>query len=90
MAITLRNKAVEEKIKRIGRRTGLGPSAVIAKAVELLDKAPADELTPEERERRRAFAKAFLAEMRAKTTDEDRRAAREIEADMYDENGLPR
>ncbi|MCV0393822.1 MAG: type II toxin-antitoxin system VapB family antitoxin [Rhizobiaceae bacterium] len=29
MAITIRNKATEELIRRIGRRTGEGPSAVI-------------------------------------------------------------
>jgi hypothetical protein len=34
MAITLRNKKVEERIRAIGRRTGEGPSAVIARLVE--------------------------------------------------------
>jgi hypothetical protein len=33
MPITLRNKLVEEKIRRIGERTGEGPSAVIARAI---------------------------------------------------------
>ena len=33
MAITLRNKKVEEDICAIGRHTGEGPSAVIARAV---------------------------------------------------------
>jgi len=33
MAITLRNKKVEEDIRAIGRHTGEGPSAVIARAV---------------------------------------------------------
>jgi len=31
MAITLRNKKVEEDIREIGRHTGEGPSAVIAR-----------------------------------------------------------
>jgi len=30
MAITLRNKKVEEDIREIGRHTGEGPSAVLA------------------------------------------------------------
>jgi hypothetical protein len=33
MAITLRNKKVENDIREIGRRTGEGPSAVIARAI---------------------------------------------------------
>lgn len=90
MAITLRNKPLEERIKRIGRQRGLGPSAVIAKAVEAFARAPAAEIPPEEIARRRASMEAFRAEMAAKTTDDDRRVVREIEADMYDENGLPK
>lgn len=34
MAITLRNKNVEEQIRRLARRKGIGPSAVIAEAIE--------------------------------------------------------
>ncbi|MBL8568680.1 MAG: hypothetical protein JNK84_06300 [Phreatobacter sp.] len=90
MAITLRNKPLEEKIKRIGRQRGLGPSAVIAKAVEALEQTPPPEVPPEEVERRKAFAAAFLAEVSGKTTEEERRAMREFEADMYDEHGLPK
>lgn len=33
MAITIRNKTTEELIRQIGRRTGEGPSAVIARLV---------------------------------------------------------
>ncbi len=34
MAITIRNKATEELIRKIGRRTGEGPSAVVRRLVE--------------------------------------------------------
>jgi hypothetical protein len=34
MAITLRNKTIEEKIRRLARRKGIGPSAVIAEAID--------------------------------------------------------
>jgi len=34
MAITIRNKTTEELIRKIGRRTGEGPSAVIARLVK--------------------------------------------------------
>ncbi len=90
MAITLRNKPLEEKIRLIGRQRGLGPSAVIAQAVEVFAKAPLAEVPPEEMARRKAFIEAFVAEIAGKTTDEERRAMREFEADMYDENGLPK
>jgi hypothetical protein len=34
MAITIRNKTTEELIRKIGRRTGEGPSAVVARLVK--------------------------------------------------------
>jgi hypothetical protein len=34
LAITIRNKKTEELIRKIGRRTGEGPSAVIARLAE--------------------------------------------------------
>ena len=34
MAITIRNKKTEDLIRKIGRRTGEGPSAVIARLVK--------------------------------------------------------
>ena len=34
MAITIRNKETEELIRKIGRRTGEGPSAVVARLVK--------------------------------------------------------
>ncbi|HTV71134.1 MAG TPA: type II toxin-antitoxin system VapB family antitoxin [Rhizobiaceae bacterium] len=45
MAITLRNTEVEAMIREIGRQTGEGPSAVIARAVRNLN---GRRLTPEE------------------------------------------
>jgi hypothetical protein len=37
MAITIRNSKIESMIREIGRHTGEGPSAVIARAVESLN-----------------------------------------------------
>jgi hypothetical protein len=45
MAITLRNTEVEAMIREIGRHTGEGPSAVIARAVRSLNSR---RLTPQE------------------------------------------
>ena len=63
MAITIRNKETEELIRRIGRRTGEGPSAVIRRLAEKeAGQQPAG--VPEEEVRRRiaefeAIAKEF-------------------------------
>lgn len=94
MAITLHDEPLEEKIRLIGRQRGIDPVVVIAQAVEAFASATPEKVTagvqPEDLARRQAFMADFLAEMAAKTTDEDRRIAREFEADMYDENGLPK
>ena len=37
MAITIRNKRIESMIREIGRQTGEGPSAVVARAIESLN-----------------------------------------------------
>jgi hypothetical protein len=82
MAITLRNKKVEEAIRSIGRRTGEGPSAVIARLAEAEEARLAAEKqrTYEERlARMRAFT-ATLPEF----TDEDRAAARKDMDEMFD------
>lgn len=88
MAITLRNKALEAKIKEIGRRTGLGPSAVIARAI--------DRETAELEERRislvakRTAAEKELRAMLPDLTDADRAAIDQAMEDLYDEHGLPK
>lgn len=88
MAITLRNKALEAKIKEIGRRTGLGPSAVIARAI--------DRETAELEERRislvakRTAAEKELRAMLPDLTDADRAAIDQAMDDLYDEHGLPK
>ena len=82
MAITLRNKKVEEDIRAIGRHTGEGPSAVIARAV-------ATERERVEAERKRNYEEC-LAKIRAFTatlpvaTEEESKAVREEIGRMYD------
>jgi hypothetical protein len=51
MAITIRNKETEELIRRIGRRTGEGPSAVIRRLAEN-ENARGGSVPPEEVARR--------------------------------------
>lgn len=88
MAITLRNKALEAKIKEIGRRTGLGPSAVIARAIDREDARTST--TQDTLVRRRIEAgKRLRAELPALNAD-DRAAIDRAMEDMYDEDGLPK
>lgn len=51
MAITIRNTEIEAMIREIGRHTGEGPSAVIARAVKDL-KQKHRSISPEEARRR--------------------------------------
>jgi hypothetical protein len=88
MPITLRNKAVEERIRAIGKRTGEGPSAVIARAI-----SNEEERLRAEDEALKAKRVAAMKRLRAalpKLTDEDRRAIKQAMEDMYDEYGLPK
>lgn len=88
MAITLRNKPVEEMIRRIGVQTGEGPSAVIARVI-------ARETERLDADRRKA-AEEKLAKLQAiraefgPFTDEDRKAVWEdlerINEEMFEEN----
>lgn len=90
MPITIRNKSTEETIRRIGLRTGLGPSAVIAQAVDMLDKSTPPALPQEEIQRRRQALAAISRRIKARITDAERAEMSRIEEDMYDEAGLPR
>jgi hypothetical protein len=86
--ITLRNKAVEERIRAIGKRTGEGPSAVIARlSTQEEERLKAAE---EAQKEKRVAAMKRLREMLPKLTDEDRRAINQAMEDLYDEDGLPK
>jgi hypothetical protein len=61
VAITIRNKQTEELIRKIGRRTGEGPSAVVARLVEAEAKNGLAGTVPEEEVRRRIAAFEKLA-----------------------------
>ena len=88
MPITLRNKAIEDRIREIGKRTGEGPSAVIARAiVEVEERLKAEDEALREK---RIAAMERLRAMLPKLTDEDRRAIDRAMDDLYDENGLPK
>ena len=88
MAITLRNKAIEAKIKEIGRRTGLGPSAVIARAIdheELREQRAREELVAH-----RQAAGQKLRAMLPKLSTADQSTIDQEMSDIYDKDGLPK
>ncbi|QCI64280.1 hypothetical protein [Phreatobacter stygius] len=93
MAITPRNKKVEDQIRRLGRRLGKGPSAVIAEVVERAmqaDTTGRNQFPPEEIVRRKALIDSFLADMAANTTEDDRRIARDLDKGRHDDAGVPK
>jgi hypothetical protein len=88
MAITLRNKALEAKIREIGRRTGEGTSATIARIVALEEAR----LDKEERSLVAERAKAIKRSraMLPKLAKAENAAIRQAFDDIYREDGLPR
>jgi antitoxin VapB len=89
MPITLRNKNIEDRIRAIGKRTGKGPSAVIARAISNEE----DRLNAEDealKAKRVAAMKRLRQQAREMFTDEDRAAIRREMEDLYDEDGLPK
>jgi hypothetical protein len=88
VAITIRNKGLEAAIHELGRETGDGPSAVVARLVrnEQERRALQRERKLAEREQR---VRQWLASL-PPVTEEDRAEINRIIEDMYDEDGLPR
>lgn len=88
MALTIRNKKVEAAIQELGRETGDGPSAVVARLVDEEQKRRAVERMRKQAERERRV-REWLASL-PPVTDEDRAEINRIMEDMYDEDGLPK
>jgi hypothetical protein len=70
MAITIRNKTTEELIRKIGRRTGEGPSAVVHRLVAAEALGQTEQKVSEEEIRRRI---QFMRELREKYPPPDPR-----------------
>jgi hypothetical protein len=83
MAITIRNKTTEEMIRKLGRRTGEGPSAVIRRAVEAQLNDPEKAVDADEIARRRKLFAEIQQRLGPKpnerlSPEENRRAQQEI------------
>ena len=87
MAITIRNKATEELIRQIGRRTGEGPSAIVRRLAQAEIKGE-QTVPPDVVQRRIARIRALRAEHKhpddPKLTWEE--AEREMDAIFGDED----
>ncbi|GMA23422.1 hypothetical protein GCM10025864_11810 [Luteimicrobium album] len=86
MSLNIKNERVHALAREAARVTGQSQTSVIERALEELLAREKRESERDERNRRIA---EVLAEIDARTTDEDRARARQIMEDMYDENGLP-
>lgn len=91
MAITIRNKRVEDGIRRLGRLRGEGPSAVVARLVDKeLGGLGVGGPSGEDRAiRRRKALEEWLAGL-PPVSEKDRREIDHVMDEMYDDNGLPR
>jgi uncharacterized protein YecE (DUF72 family) len=87
MPITIRNKALEERIRAVAKRTGETPAALIARlSCEEDERLKAEDLGTN----RVAAMKRLRAEAQQMFTDDDRVAIKQAMEDIYDEDGLPR
>lgn len=80
MAITIRNKTTEELIRKIGRRTGEGPSAVVRRLAENENREQSIEVVSEEEIQRRLAVFDELA--KRFPPPDDGRTWTEIEEEM--------
>jgi hypothetical protein len=62
MAITIRNKELEAAIREIGRETGEGPSAIIARGIRAIRPERTEETQEERIARRRAAMEKLMAD----------------------------
>jgi hypothetical protein len=86
MPITIRDKAVEESIRALAKRTGESPAALIAR----LSLAEEERCKADDMKAQRVAAMKRLRAMLPQLTDEDRRAIDTAIDDLYDQHGLPK
>jgi hypothetical protein len=89
MAITIRNKRLEERIRRLGEIHGEGPSATIGRLVDREVERLSAGSEEERIARRRKSMDEWIASLPL-ITDEERHEMDRLMDDMYDENGLPK
>jgi antitoxin VapB len=89
MSLNIKSQRAVALIRELAARTGANQTAAVEDAVV----RRLSELDREQTARsdaRRAAAERTLRELAELLTDDDKRAIRQNEADLYDDNGLPR
>ena len=89
MAITIRNRRTEQRIRHLCEIFGEGPSATISRLVDKEIRERDPETEDERIARRRATMRSWLASLPPISAEDSREMDRIME-EMYDEKGLPR
>jgi hypothetical protein len=88
MAITIRNKGLEVKVRTIGKETGEGPSALISRLVDDEERR-LSEVEKLELARRRHAMRELLAALPT-LTETQKAAIDQFQDQMFDDSGLPK
>lgn len=86
MSLNIKNERVHALARQVAQRTGATQTSAIEEALE----RRLHDLDAHDREaaRRRRLMR-LMDEIEATTTDEQRGATRQVQDEMYDDNGLP-
>ena len=89
MSLNIKSERAVALVRELAARTGSSQTAAVEDAVaRRLAELDRDETA--RADARRAAAEQVLRELHRLLTDEDKRAIRRNEADLYDQDGLPR
>jgi hypothetical protein len=88
VALTIRNKRIEDEVRALGESWGEGPTGVLARLIER-SRRLADMEREAEKARRLAAWEKLMADFPPPTAEE-KAAMQRVMDEMYDEDGLPR
>lgn len=89
MSLNIKNERTVALVRELASATGESQTSAVEEAVrERLERVTHGDQRA--RDVRIARARAIVQEIHDSMTDEDREALRTAEADLYDEDGLPR
>jgi hypothetical protein len=83
--LNIKRKETVERIRRVAQAKGVSMTDAVDAAIRREEEALDDEIA-----RRRAKAEAYLAELDARMPKRKFRTDKELDAELYDEHGLPR
>lgn len=89
MSLNIKSQRTVALVRELAARIGSSQTAAVEDAVARR-LAELDREQDAAAETRRAAAEGVLRELHRLLTDEDKQAVRDNEADLYDDNGLPR